>query len=150
MSDFPVPSPSTTSPLFQTVRATIVDAATGNVLRYVECPRLALKMQAATGETLVERVIARGKRWDAATETEVDAPQPPAPADAVEFDAAAWRWVTKTERNRPLIRRMEFLEVAQSRAVREFMLGDMTQLEMRAKLRLIDNAIAEIRAQLLA
>lgn len=148
MSD--LPPQQTVIDLNEQVRASVVDAATGILLRVIDCPRHALSMQVGTGETLVERVLGHGKRWDAATEQEVDADPPPPPSeDAIEFDPVAWRWIAKGEKNAPFVFRMELLERAQNRTVREFLLGDMTQAEARARLRIIDNAIIDLRNQLI-
>ena len=130
----------------ETVRASILDAS-GYVLRVVECPRGALALQAGTGETLLERVLALGKRWDAATEAEVDAPIPPAPdGTGNQWDAARWKWISWDERNALLLRKIDALERAQLRMLREIALN-IDPIANKLKLKAIDDAIVELRNQ---
>lgn len=130
----------------ETVRASVIDAA-GYVLRVVECPRYALGLQVGTGEEILERVLQLGKRWDRLTEAEVDADPPPTPSGtAVQWDAARWRWISWEERNGDKLRRIDVLEKTQLRALREIALGIDT-LANRAKLKLIDDAIIDLRSQ---
>lgn len=129
------------------VAATVVDAVAGTPLRVIRCPRHALRLQAGAGEEIVERILPLGKRWDRAAGAEADADPPPAPpGTGVQWDAARWRWVPWEDRNREGLRRIEALERAQLRALREIALGVDTAAN-RAKLQAIDNAIVALRDQ---
>lgn len=134
---------------------TLYDEVTGDIKGTVTCHAEHIALNVGAGLKFVRGVHrADCRRVNVAT-GEVEPYQPAAPdADHV-WDASDERWTLPAVKiaarldSADALARIERLERVQQRKIREFLLGDATQTELRAVLRVIDNQIAALRAKIL-
>jgi hypothetical protein len=121
----------------------IYDETTGEILRTGDVPDALIDLQAGAGERVYRgRVDAQRSRIDTDTREPVEY-IPPQPEVGATWDAQRWQWVTRANRNEPIISRIAALESRQARAVREAVLtGNKAALQqIEAQIEVLRNTL---------
>ena len=120
---------------------TIYDAASGRLLRTYSGPLP--ELQAGAGEAVYPALLDLQRQCIDLATGEPAEYVPPRPEPGAKWDAQAWRWETRADRNAPRLRDIAQAESRQHRALREAVLtGDKPRLQE------IEAEIAALRAKL--